>query len=89
SCGVCNRPPAPDDASRRDFFKMAAAAAGATGLAGVSAPAYAAAQAQNFPTPPPAVSPIAELYDTHVHTGPDVFARSVNDEEAAELYRDK
>lgn len=89
SCGLCNHPPKLDSASRRHFFKMTAAAVGATGLAGLSAPADATAQVQNFPPPPPAVSPIAELYDTHVHTGPDVFARSVNDEEAAELYRDK
>lgn len=88
-CGYCNHPPEPGSASRRDFFKVAAAAASVTGLAGLSAPVDAVAQVQNFPAPPPAVSPIAELYDTHVHTGPDVFARSVNDEEAAELYRDK
>jgi hypothetical protein len=89
SCGVCNHPPRPEGVSRRHFFMMASAAVGATGLAGVSASGGLSDQAGNFPPPPAAVSPILELYDTHVHTAPDVFARSVNDEQAARLYRDK
>jgi hypothetical protein len=47
------------------------------------------AQVRVFPPPPPAVSPIAGLMDTHVHTAPDVFGRALDDEEAAILYRDR
>jgi len=49
----------------------------------------AAAQVRVFPPPPPAVSPIEGLIDFHVHTAPDVFGRAVDDEEAAQLYRER
>ena len=57
------------------------AAAGAGG--GAAAP-----QPRKFPPPPPAVSPIVDLFDTHFHSGPDVFGRAFDDEEAAQLYKD-
>jgi Family of unknown function (DUF6282) len=44
---------------------------------------------RKFPPPPPDVSPIAELMDTHVHSSPDAFGRAMDDEEAAQLYKDK
>jgi hypothetical protein len=44
---------------------------------------------RNFPPPPPDVSPIEGLIDTHFHSGPDVFGRSLDDEQGARLYRDK
>jgi len=47
------------------------------------------AQVRVFPPPPPAVSPILGLMDTHVHSAPDVFGRSVDDEEAAILYKER
>jgi hypothetical protein len=73
-------------ASRRTFFKAAAAA----GLARIAMfPEDVTAQAQNFPPPPPVTSPIEDLVDTHVHSGPDAFGRAMDDEEAAQLYKDK
>src|SRR5262249_61306028 len=42
-----------------------------------------------FPPPPPGVSPIAGLMDPHVHAAPDVFGRSLDDEEVAILYKDR
>ncbi len=45
-------------------------------------------QVRKFPPPPPAVSPIVDLIDTHFHSGPDVFGRSLDDEQGAQLYRD-
>lgn len=81
-CGVA--------ASRREFFKVAAAAVGATGLAGFSSPLEAGpVQDRSYPHPQPAVSVIAGLIDTHCHTGPDVVSRSADDDEALELYHDK
>ncbi len=72
--------------SRREFFKVAA---GVSGLAALSTlKGTAAAQVRVFPPPPPAVSPIEGLIDFHVHTAPDVFGRAVDDDEAAQLYKD-
>src|SRR5262249_25089098 len=45
-------------------------------------------QPRKFPPPPPAVSPIQGLIDTHFHSGPDVFGRALDDEQGAQLYRD-
>jgi uncharacterized protein DUF6282 len=45
-------------------------------------------QVRKFPPPPPAVSLIVDLFDTHFHSGPDVFGRSLDDEQGAQLYRD-
>ncbi len=77
------------DASRRTFAKTAllgaAQAAGIPLLAGMAA----AQSARNFPPPPPAVSPIQELMDTHVHSAPDAFGRSLDDYETAQLYKEK
>lgn len=79
-CGATNR---------RAFLKAGIAIVGAAGLAAVFDPRELFAQGRVFPPPPPAVSPIAGLMDTHVHTAPDVFGRALDDEETAILYRDR
>ena len=61
----------------------------ASGGGGSGGGGSAAAQVRNFPPPPPAVSPIEGLIDTHFHSGPDVFGRALDDEQGAQLYRDK
>src|SRR5262249_2791291 len=58
-------------------------------MATVVDPGEIFAQVRVFPAPPPAVSPIAGLMDTHVHAAPDVFGRSLDDEEVATLYKDR
>src|SRR5207237_9775737 len=63
--------------------------AGAAGLATIVDPRELLAQVRVFPPPPPAVSPIAGLMDTHVHAAPDVFGRSLDDEEVAILYKER
>jgi len=86
----CDRSPAgAQPTSRRDFVKTATL--GMAGLAGlaISAKPSPAQTARNFPPPPPAVSPIEDLIDTHSHSGPDAFGRAFDDEEAAQLYKDK
>ena len=40
---------------------------------------------QGYSPPPPAVSPIRGLIDFHTHAAPDVFGRSVDDDELAAL----
>jgi Family of unknown function (DUF6282) len=75
--------------SRRAFLKTGIAVVGAAGMATVIDPIEAFAQGRVFPPPPPVVSPIAGLMDTHVHAAPDVFGRALDDEEAAILYRDR
>src|SRR5262249_45964533 len=76
-------------APRRDFLKAGVAIVGAAGFATVVDPREAFAQVRVFPPPPPAVSPIAGLMDTHVHAAPDVFGRAIDDEEAAILYKER
>ena len=76
-------------ATRREFLKRGVAIVGAAGFATVLDPREVFAQVRVFPPPPPAVSPIAGLMDTHVHTAPDVFGRSVDDDEAAILYKER
>jgi hypothetical protein len=67
---------------------MRLAAGSAAGLAALATSRdVGEAQVRVFPPPPPAVSPIEGLVDFHVHTAPDVFGRSIDDEEAATLYR--
>ena len=75
--------------SRREFLKGGVAIVGAAGFATVVEPRELFGQGRVFPPPPPTVSPIAGLMDTHVHTAPDVFGRSVDDEEAAILYKER
>ena len=75
--------------TRRDFLKTGVAVVGGAGLATVMDPREVFAQVRVFPPPPPAVSPIAGLMDTHVHSAPDVFGRSLDDEEVAILYKDR
>ena len=65
--------------TRRTFFKTGVAVVGAGGLATIMDPRELFAQVRVFPPPPPAVSPIAGLMDTHVHTAPDVFGRALDD----------
>ena len=72
-------------ATRRDLLKAGVAIAGAAGLAMILDPREVFSQGRVFPPPPPAVSPIAGLMDTHVHSAPDVFGRSMDDEEMAVL----
>jgi hypothetical protein len=76
-------------ATRRELLKAGVAIVGAAGLATVADPRALFAQGRVFPPPPPKVSPILGLMDTHVHTAPDVFGRSVDDEEAANLYKER
>ena len=100
----CGRPPVPGGihvgcthdghmqhghATRRALLKAGVAIVGGAGLATVVGPREAFAQVRVFPPPPPAVSPIAGLMDTHVHAAPDVFGRSLDDEEVATLYKDR
>jgi hypothetical protein len=54
-------------ATRRAFLKTGVAVVGGAGLAAVMDPREVFAQVRVFPPPPPAVSPIAGLMDTHVH----------------------
>ena len=75
--------------SRRTFLKGGIAIVGGAGMATVVDPGEVFAQVRVFPPPPPAVSPIAGLMDTHVHAAPDVFGRSLDDEEVAILYKDR
>jgi hypothetical protein len=76
--------PAPADAGRRDFLKLAAT--GVAALAAGGGAAAASAQVRVFPPPPPSVSPIEGLIDFHTHCAPDVFGRAVDDDESAQLY---
>jgi len=76
-------------ATRRDLLKAGVAIAGAAGLATILDPREVFSQVRVFPPPPPAVSPILGLYDTHVHSAPDVFGRSLDDEEMAALYKSR
>jgi hypothetical protein len=48
-----------------------------------------AAQVAGFPPPPPKVSPAAGAIDFHVHSEPDVFARSMDDIDVAVLAKRK
>lgn len=76
--------------SRRALLEGGVALVGAAGFTAILDPFYpAAAQVRVFPPPPPAVSPIAGLMDTHIHAAPDVFGRAIDDEEAAAIYRDR
>src|SRR5436190_11188828 len=42
-----------------------------------------------FPPPPPKVSPAAGVIDMHVHSHPDVFGRSMDDIDVAQLAKSK
>jgi hypothetical protein len=75
--------------SRRAFLKTGIAIVGAAGMATIVDPRELFAQVRVFPPPPPAVSPIAGLMDTHVHAAPDVFGRALDDEEVAIIYTDR
>ena len=86
-CGHATGSAEPAGTSRREFLKKTAAGvAGMAALASLREPA--AGQGRVFPPPPPAVSPVDGLIDFHVHSAPDVFGRSVDDDEAVMLARD-
>src|SRR5690348_10006968 len=52
---------------------------GPGGAGAVFAPAESnGARTRVYPAPPPLVSPIAGLIDTHLHTAPDVFGRAID-----------
>ncbi len=76
-------------ATRRQFLRAGVAIVGAAGFSTMLDPREVFAQGRVFPPPPPAVSPIAGLMDTHVHAAPDVFGRSMDDEEMAILYTER
>ncbi len=76
------------DPGHRELLKLAAT--GSAGVAGSSPSGEpATGKERTFPPPPPAVSPIEGLIDTHFHSGPDVFARALDDEQGAQLYKDR
>src|SRR5207248_8850796 len=75
--------------ARRGFLKAGVAVIGAAGFSTILHPREVIAQGRVFPPPPPAVSPIAGLMDTHIHAAPDVFGRSMDDEEMAILYKER
>src|SRR5438552_6903277 len=74
-------------ATRREFIALAAG--GAAGLAALGTlRGSALSQVREFPPPPPAVSPVYGLIYFHVHCAPDVFGRSIDDDEEVTLARD-
>jgi hypothetical protein len=86
-CGDDRASPGTAGATRREFITLAAG--GAAGLAALGTlRGVALAQGRVFPPPPPAVSPVEGLIDFHVHCAPDVFGRSIDDDEAVTLARD-
>jgi hypothetical protein len=46
-------------------------------------------QVSGYPPPPPRESPARDAFDFHVHSGPDVFSRSLDDIDVARLARQK
>ena len=71
-------------AERGHGRKAVPAARGRHGVAPARGPA-AATGVQGYSPPPPPVSPIRGLIDFHTHAAPDVFGRSVDDDELASL----
>ncbi len=71
-------------AARRHGRSAAPATRGRHGEGTAREPA-AAAGVQGYSPPPPPISPIRGLIDFHTHAAPDVFGRSVDDDELASL----
>jgi hypothetical protein len=69
--------------ARRQWLHLFAA--GAAGALLSPRESQAAALERVFPPPPPLVSPIKGVVDFHVHSAPDVFGRSLDDDDTAEL----
>jgi Family of unknown function (DUF6282) len=69
--------------SRRQWMHVLAS--GAAGAVLAAKRAHAGALERVFPPPPPLVSPIQGAIDFHVHSAPDVFGRSLDDDDTAEL----
>lgn len=76
-------------ATRRDLLKAGVAIVGAAGLATILDPREVFGQSRAFPPPPPAISPIAGLMDSHVHSGPDFLDRGMDDEEVVSQYKSR
>jgi hypothetical protein len=75
--------------SRRRFL-AGSAALGATLLATLAGGGrQALAQGAAMPAAASSTSPIEGLFDFHVHGSPDIFARSVNDDEILAMYKDR
>jgi hypothetical protein len=71
--------------ARRERPHTARRVARRPGEAGAARQSRAAPGVRGYSPPPPAVSPIRGLIDFHTHAAPDVFGRSVDDEELAAL----
>ncbi|HXH12626.1 MAG TPA: DUF6282 family protein [Alphaproteobacteria bacterium] len=69
--------------SRRQWMHLFSA--GAAGALLATKEAHAGALERVFPPPPPTVSPIKGVVDFHVHSAPDVFGRSLDDDDVGEL----
>lgn len=61
---------------------------GDRGLKAVGGTAETSSGQRMYP-PPPVTSPISGLMDTHVHSAPDVFGRTIDDEIMAALYKER
>lgn len=86
---VAGRTHAGHGPSRRQFL-AGGAALGATLLATLAGGGrQALAQGAAMPAAASNVSPIEGLFDFHVHGSPDIFARSVNDDEILAMYKDR
>jgi len=85
-CGHDAAPAVTVGTTRREFMMLAAG--GVAGVATLARRGEAAAQGRVFPPPPPLVSPVEGLIDFHVHCAPDVFGRSIDDDEVVTLARD-
>lgn len=69
--------------SRRQWMHLFSA--GAAGALLATKEAHADALERVFPPPPPTVSPIKGVVDFHVHSAPDVFGCSLDDDDVGEL----
>jgi hypothetical protein len=71
--------------ARRERPHTACRIAERAGEAGAARQSSASPGVRGYSPPPPAVSPIRGLIDFHTHAAPDVFGRSVDDDELAAL----
>ena len=72
-------------AAPRGHGRAAAPAARGTRAEGATRQPAANTGIRGYSPPPPPVSPIRGLIDFHTHAAPDVFGRSVDDDELAAL----
>src|SRR3954454_22702060 len=78
-----------NQATRRKFMATAVAVAGAGGFSKILDPMEAFAQGRVFPAPPPEVSPVAGMMDTHIHSEPDVFGRNMDDDPVSSISKER